>query len=195
MIRMEYPKANIEGLTDIEKIYALKRQLDTLTNNVQLVLESIDGDIEGINESIGGTQNDGEEDASTIREDINDLMRDVSTLMSKDYIVEQGTSGVWTYRKWNSGIAECWGKSEQISRTFNNPLGSGYYGAKYTATYPSGLFIDTPVVDASIYDAGAVIGWVAVSTNNPTTVEVYFGSLINVTKNVQAHFNAKGRWK
>ena len=27
-----------------------------------------------------------------------------------DYIVEQGTSGIWTHRKWNSGIAECWGR-------------------------------------------------------------------------------------
>lgn len=26
-----------------------------------------------------------------------------------DYIVAQGTSGIWTYRKWNSGIAELWG--------------------------------------------------------------------------------------
>ena len=25
-----------------------------------------------------------------------------------DYVVEQNTSGDWTYRKWNSGIAECW---------------------------------------------------------------------------------------
>ena len=28
-----------------------------------------------------------------------------------DYVVEQGTSGIWTYRKWNSGVAECWGKT------------------------------------------------------------------------------------
>lgn len=27
-------------------------------------------------------------------------------LMS-DYVVDQGTSGDWTYRKWNSGFAEC----------------------------------------------------------------------------------------
>lgn len=26
-----------------------------------------------------------------------------------DFVVEQGTSGVWTYRKWNSGTAELWG--------------------------------------------------------------------------------------
>ena len=25
-----------------------------------------------------------------------------------DYIVEQGTSDIWTYRKWNSGVYECW---------------------------------------------------------------------------------------
>jgi len=25
-----------------------------------------------------------------------------------DYPVEQGIEGVWTYRKWNSGISECW---------------------------------------------------------------------------------------
>lgn len=25
-----------------------------------------------------------------------------------DYVVEQGTSDIWTYRKWASGIAECW---------------------------------------------------------------------------------------
>lgn len=29
-----------------------------------------------------------------------------------DYIVEQGTSGIWTYRKWSSGIAECWGRAD-----------------------------------------------------------------------------------
>lgn len=26
-----------------------------------------------------------------------------------DYIAEWGTTGIWTYRKWHSGIAECWG--------------------------------------------------------------------------------------
>ena len=123
------------------------------------------------------------------------LLTRILEALSVDYVVEEGASGIWTYRKWNSGIAECWGKSAQMSRTFNNPLGSGYYGAKYSVNYPSGLFTDTPVVDASIYDGGAVIGWIAVASNNPTTVEAYFCSLINTTRNVQAHFNVKGRWK
>ena len=46
-----------------------------------------------------------------------------------DYIVEQGTSDGWTYRKWNSGIAECWCNiSESFAMT--NALGSVYYGQK-----------------------------------------------------------------
>lgn len=30
------------------------------------------------------------------------------TLPVADYVVAEGTSGNWRYRKWNSGIAECW---------------------------------------------------------------------------------------
>ena len=32
--------------------------------------------------------------------------------LGADYIVEQGTSGIWAYRKWNSGIGEYWGKEQ-----------------------------------------------------------------------------------
>ncbi len=32
--------------------------------------------------------------------------------LAADYIVSQGTSGIWTYRKWVSGVAECWLESE-----------------------------------------------------------------------------------
>lgn len=37
-----------------------------------------------------------------------------------DWIVEQGTEGIWTYRKWNSGFAEAWGLCELL------PITSGY---------------------------------------------------------------------
>ena len=44
---------------------------------------------------------------------------------SIDYIVEQGTSGIWGYRKWNSGVAECWTK-EPITKSMtpNSAWGS-----------------------------------------------------------------------
>ena len=46
MIMMEYPKAELEGLTTEEKIYALKRQVDILTDNLQIVLNSIEHDMD-----------------------------------------------------------------------------------------------------------------------------------------------------
>lgn len=44
---------------------------------------------------------------------------------TKDYIVDQGVYGIWTYRKWNSGIAECWGHYN-YSVNVNSANGSLY---------------------------------------------------------------------
>ena len=33
----------------------------------------------------------------------------LSTESVGDFVLEQGSSGIWQYRKWNSGIMECWG--------------------------------------------------------------------------------------
>lgn len=38
-----------------------------------------------------------------------------------DYVLEQGTSGIWTYRKWASGVAECWLESD-LSLTGSTPV-------------------------------------------------------------------------
>lgn len=35
---------------------------------------------------------------------------EIQELLARPYIVEQGTSGNWIYRKWSDGIAECWGR-------------------------------------------------------------------------------------
>lgn len=46
-------------------------------------------------------------------------MRDNGTwgswIQEADFVVEQGTSGIWTYRKWNSGLAEYWGKEQNFT--------------------------------------------------------------------------------
>lgn len=41
--------------------------------------------------------------------------------LAADYIVSQGTSGIWTYRKWASGVAECWLESE-LTLTGSTPV-------------------------------------------------------------------------
>ena len=48
MIRMEYPRVSLEGLTADEKVYALQKQVDMLTHNLQIVLDSISDDLDSL---------------------------------------------------------------------------------------------------------------------------------------------------
>lgn len=66
-----------------------------------------------------------------------------------DYVIEEGTSGVWGYRKWKSGIGECWAYISKNS--------SGI--TEFTATTPFGL-ID-PAVTVSGGAASITTSWVA----------------------------------
>lgn len=65
----------------------------------------------------------------------------------EDYVVEQGTSGIWRYRKWASGLAECWGVKKVELGTLSN-----WGGSFYTEQYSIGL--PFPVV-TGLYLAGS----------------------------------------
>lgn len=69
-----------------------------------------------------------------------------------DFIVEQGTSGIWTYRKWNSGIAECWGRSSgtiDVTDVWwqSNEYTSGPIGENYPTAF---TFTDIPKLQATL---------------------------------------------
>ena len=63
---------------------------------------------------------------------LGNLLNKIAQRLGVDYIVEQGESGIWTYRKWASGIAECWGNYDKVAIT------SGYIAI----SLPSGLFLN-----------------------------------------------------
>lgn len=48
------------------------------------------------------------------------------SLNNVDYIIEEGASGIWTYRKWASGKAECWGKRNLVG-SFTQTVGNYFY--------------------------------------------------------------------
>ena len=59
---------------------------------------------------------------------------------SVDYVVEQGASGAWAYRKWNSGVAECWGQFQKPA-AITTQLGTLYTSEAFSLDdYPAGLF-------------------------------------------------------
>lgn len=74
---------------------------------------------------------------------------------SADYVVEQATSGIWTYRKWNNGSVEMWGNAESLT------VSSGYY----SVALPFALINTfTPIV--------SITGWYGTDANR-NTVDVY----------------------
>lgn len=57
-----------------------------------------------------------------------------------DRVIERGNSGIWEYRKWASGIRECWGTwTGTINLGQNNYSGFHYTDAQQIS-FPSGLF-------------------------------------------------------
>ena len=118
-----------------------------------------------------------------------------------DFVVEQGTSGIWTYRKWNSGVAECWGVHTMTSAC-NLAWGTLYYSntlaprINYPFTFTSrpqeSVFCRGDSVSAWAYPEGGGIGM------NTTTQTAQYGFLRPTTMTaaqVRYEYTVVGRWK
>jgi hypothetical protein len=118
-----------------------------------------------------------------------------------DYVVEQGTSGIWTYRKWNSGLAECWGIYTMTSAC-TKAWGALYYSdtlaprINYPFTFTSrpqeSVFCRGDSVSAWAYPEGGGIGM------NTTTQTGQYGFLRPTTMTaaqVRYEYTVVGRWK
>lgn len=99
-------------------------------------------------------------------------IRDILSKLGVDYIVEQGLTGKWMWRKWVSGVAEMWA-------TFDSPsldMTSQTWGPLYTASwmgleinkaarqYPF-AFVENPIVSATPTVGSGNI-WLATNTEN-----------------------------
>lgn len=118
---------------------------------------------------------------------------DITLPSPADYVIETGTSGYWTYRKWNSGISECW-------LTWTGTLshywsGNGLYGYSTGAiNFPSGLFITTPSITAD----GAIGSAFYLGTTimpSATGVNVAACTTISGQQTCTFHIQVKGKWK
>ena len=105
-----------------------------------------------------------------------DLMMKGQTV--RDFIVEQGTSGIWTYIKRASGKAECWGKySSTVPSSAWTSWGNCYYApilAKETVSFPF-EFTEVPKV---YKDFGNVSGSIVLIDGwNSTTTKAKMGDV------------------
>lgn len=81
-----------------------------------------------------------------------------------DYVVAQGGTGKWTWRKWASGIAEMWAVFGTDTLSIDEAWGSLYFGtwmrsdANVAARKYPFAFVDTPTISAT-YMGGESDAW------------------------------------
>lgn len=121
-----------------------------------------------------------------------------------DFVIESGeesmgSNGTWYWRKWKSGIAECWGSRNFGNMAISTAFGSLYRSAIFSQDLPSELFKTTPEVINIQMNNGGNGCWVA-KWNDVAASAVTSGSFIvinatsgNITPS-QIGFNIKGFW-
>ena len=122
-----------------------------------------------------------------------------------DYVVEQGTDGIWTYRKWASGIAECWGKTEIQNADISFPWGAGYtvadeekegHSKQFYFIFPTGLFTEVNAFHTDIFMWGHFIQAFNMTIDkNEATACLYAVVAYSESYPIDCHVSAKGRWK
>lgn len=118
---------------------------------------------------------------------------------SASQVMEQGTSGIWTYRRWNSGTAECWGSQTFSNININTAFGGTFYSGNFgNISFPSGLFAQTPKVFADVLE-GTYGCWLMRGSDHPSATQTgsqnaVRGTAVNIPSVTLAYY-AAGRWK
>ena len=114
-----------------------------------------------------------------------------------DYVTDYGTDSDWTYRKWNSGLMECWLRKTYTSVACTSTWGSMKYGTLLSGTginYPQGGFSQYPELNMTL-QVKAGSGWVAPNYDNyneKRTGGAYIYSPASGTYDVTLNIYAKG---
>lgn len=132
----------------------------------------------------------------------------LTTNITQDYIVEQKTDGIWTYRKWNSGIAECWGVDTKTNVEVKHGWGTAYsgnyplyYSNSWSVSLPTNLFVttETPIFSVSLFGSGTTSGTMLETHSLGSYAESPAMCLARPTIATIATVNtsiiAKGKWK
>ena len=116
-----------------------------------------------------------------------------------DFPIEEGTDGIWSYRKWHSGIAECWGLYPITGVAITTPWGSLYETAtNYQQQFPKGLFVNAPVAHyfAQSSNGGGCMALTTVGeTTKDQTCSLFPVRATPQTVDLTIAIRATGRWK
>lgn len=111
-----------------------------------------------------------------------------------DFVIEEGVSGIWSYRKWNNGTAECWCVySGKVSTS--NSMSGVYYSDATAIDYPP-IFLSPPTYTVS-GGSNNVINWVRKFATNRSDKCTFITVALSTQTDVGIDVNiyAIGSWQ
>ena len=112
-------------------------------------------------------------------------------------IEEEGTSGIWYYRKWSSGIAECWGEVT-VRASITDAIGSMYMTVTDYFSWPNALFSAPPrIVQAAPITTAPLFPVIRGGDTTKDKFRMYllYPDIYENTVNWVIGVEAKARWK
>ena len=159
---------------------------------------SVDQKLQSLIENIHLALNELVDEAELAKELKNYLTKETAeAVLEAPRIVEQGVDGIWTYRKWSDGTAECWGYNTTYNHTYS-AWGSIYSFDIPRIAFPTSLFISDP--DCFAYARCATGNSVSSPNSNEATsvftcgLTVIRGTSLSTTHAV-TYYYAIGKWK
>lgn len=117
-----------------------------------------------------------------------------------DHIIEQGTSGIWRYRKWNNGASECWGTYTNNSTPYLNAWQNMHVYQITGISLPSGLFDSIPDINFSGTISSGNTRYLTIPAGFYSESSSSFGVWLSCSSKPTTavstiHFSVKGKWK
>lgn len=123
------------------------------------------------------------------------------TCIRGDFVVAQGVTNGWTWRKWHSGVAECW-KIHTFTTTINTAFGSLYCGnATARQEYPF-PFVEKPVENVTLQSGAkqAILyceagGHGVNGVSSSARYNVFHPVAVTTSQTFYLSFHVRGKWK
>ena len=133
----------------------------SINSNQDVVLNSSYGNIDVSNKRIKNVATPTDDTDASNKKYVDDTIAYAMNETQADYVVEQGASGIWTYRKWASGKAECWGRKHittSMSQVTNNTF--YYLNTSFPETDYPFVFTAAPSELVTYHAPSSHMGWV-----------------------------------
>lgn len=120
-----------------------------------------------------------------------------------DLVVDQGAEGIWHYRKWASGLAECWGETVHQVQSFSTQWGVLYTAGDPVPRQEYPLQFTQPPVETvtarsdgyALWAYGESAGRGMNTTTHTGSYGLARGAVLGDSATVTVHYRVAGYWK